>query len=252
MAGSSAFEFARASYRQGILTRRQLAAGAWANAKFRLQGSTDAGTDLVRAQIFELLRDVPVRDVLRLGPEVLAGILPRVYPQMLRVAYEHQDAGRPVYIVTAAAHELAEVLAHVLTFDGGLGARSEIADGRYTGRPDGPFTYREGKAEAIRALAAREGIDLSESWAYSDSESDLPMLRVVGHPVAVNPDAELGRIARAEGWQVLRFERLGRRIALAGTAVAAVAIGGAGSLMVGRRRTAALPAPAPSRVRWLR
>nr|WP_183344711.1 HAD-IB family hydrolase [Conexibacter arvalis] len=251
MAGSSAFEFARASYRQGILTRRQLAAGAWANVKFRLQGSTDAGTDAVRAQIFDLMRDVPVRDVMRLGPEVLAGILPRVYPQMLRVAYEHQDAGRPVYIVTAAAHELAEVLAQVLTFDGGLGARSEIADGRYTGRPDGPFTYREGKAEAIRALAAREGIDLAASWAYSDSESDLPMLRVVGHPVAVNPDAELGRVAREEGWQVLRFERLGRRLALAGTAVAAVAIGGAGSLMVGRRRGAP-PAPPPSRVRWLR
>jgi HAD superfamily hydrolase (TIGR01490 family) len=251
MAGSSAFEFARAAYRQGILTRRQLAAGALANVRFRLRGSTDAGTDAVRAQIFALMEGVPVRDLLRLGPEMLAGILPRIYPQMLQVAYEHQDAGRPVYIVTAAAHELAEVLAHVLSFDGGLGARSEIVDGVYTGRPDGPFTYREGKAETIRALALREGIDLTASWAYSDSESDLPMLRVVGHPVAVNPDAELGRVAREEGWQVLRFERLGRRLALAGTAVAAVAIGGAGSLMVGRRRSAP-PPPPPSRVRWLR
>jgi HAD superfamily hydrolase (TIGR01490 family) len=251
MAGSSAFEFARASYRRGIVTRRQLAAGAWANVRFRLQGSTDTGTDAVREQIFTLLRDVPVRDVMRLGPEVLAGILPRIYPQMLRVAYEYQDEGRPVYIVTAAAHELAAVLAAVLTFDGGLGARSEVVDGRFTGRPDGPFTYREGKAEAIRELAAREGLDLSASWAYSDSESDLPMLRAVGNPVAVNPDAELGRIARAEGWQVLRFERLGRRLALAGTAVAAVAIGGAGSLMLGRRRSTP-PPPPPSRVRWVR
>ncbi|MDW5596653.1 HAD-IB family hydrolase [Conexibacter stalactiti] len=248
MAGSSAFEFARASYRQGILTRRQLAAGAWANVQFRLKGSTDAGTDAIREQIFTLLRDVPVRDILRLGPEVLAGILPRVYPQMLRVAYEHQDAGRPVYIVTAAAHELAEVLAHVLTFDGGLGARSEVLDGVFTGRPDGPFTYREGKAAAIRELAAREGFSLAECWAYSDSESDLPMLRAVGHPVAVNPDAELGRVAREEGWQTLRFERLGRRLTLAGTAVGALALGGAGSLMVSRRRT---PAP-PQRTRWLR
>lgn len=248
MAGSSAFEFARAAYRQGILTRRQLAHGAWANVQFRLKGSTDVGTDAIREQIFLLLRDVPVREILRLGPEVLAGVLPRVYPQMLAVAYEHQDAGRPVYIVTAAAHELAEVLAHVLTFDGGLGARSEIVDGVYTGRPDGPFTYREGKAEAIRELAAREGFDLTASWAYSDSESDLPMLRAVGHPVAVNPDAELTRVAREEGWQTLRFERLGRRLTLAGTAVAAVAIGGAGSLMVSRHRAA----PQPSRVRWNR
>jgi HAD superfamily hydrolase (TIGR01490 family) len=251
MAGSSAFEFARAAYRAGILSRRQLAAGAAANVRFRLRGSTDAGTDAVRARIFDLMRDVPVKDVRRLGPEMLAGILPRVYPQMLRVAYEHQDAGRPVYIVTAAAHELAEMLAHVLTFDGGLGARSEARDGVYTGRPDGPFTYREGKAEAIRELAAREGVDLAASWAYSDSESDLPMLRAVGNPVAVNPDAELARIAREEGWQTLRFERLGRRLTLAGTAVAAVAIGGAGSLMVGRRR-AAPPPPADRRTWWLR
>ena len=236
MAGSSAFEFARASYRAGILSRRQLAAGALANVRFRLNGSTDAGTDAVREQIFALMRDVPVRDVLRLGPEVLAGVLPRVYPQMLRVAYDHQDAGRPVYIVTAAAHELAEVLADVLTFDGGLGARSEIRDGVYTGRPDGPFTYREGKAQAIRELAAREGFDLAACWAYSDSESDLPMLRAVGNPVAVNPDAELARVAKAEGWETLRFERLGRRLALAGTAVLALALGGAGSLMVRKPR----------------
>ena len=69
----------------------------------------------------------------------------------------------------------------------------------------GPFTYREGKARALRELAAAEGIDLAASWAYSDSESDLPMLRLVGNPVAVNPDTELGRIARAEGWEVLRL-----------------------------------------------
>jgi HAD superfamily hydrolase (TIGR01490 family) len=196
MAGSSAYEFARASYRNGLLSRRQLAAGAWANAQFRLRGSTDAATDELRAQIAGAIAGVRVKDLQRLGPDVLAGILPRIYPQMLRVAWEHQDAGRRVYICTAAAHELAETLAYVLGFDGGLGARSEVRDGVYTGRPDGPFTYREGKAVAIRELAARERIDLADSWAYSDSESDLPMLRAVGHPVVVNPDATLARTAR--------------------------------------------------------
>src|SRR3712207_538814 len=116
---------------------------------------------------------------------------------------------------------MAELMAHVLVFDGGIGARSEIADGRYTGRPDGPFTYREGKAEAIRRMAAEQGIDLSESYAYSDSESDLPMLRLVGNPVAVNPDAELTRVARAEGWRIITFDRLHRRLRIA-TAAAAV------------------------------
>ena len=147
-----------------------------------------------------------------MGPDVLAGILPLLYREVLDEAYAHQDAGRPVYIVTAASQELAEVLAHVLVLDGGLGMRSEVRDGVYTGKPAGPFTYREGKAEAIRELAAREGIDLTESYAYSDSESDLPMMRAVGHPVAVNPDRVLERVAREEGWRIMRFDKLGRRL----------------------------------------
>jgi HAD superfamily hydrolase (TIGR01490 family) len=215
MAGSSAFQFGRASFEAGLISRRRLARGAWENVKFRLRGSTDEATDVLREQIFESIRDVRVLDLQRLAPRVLAGVLPRVYPQMLEVAWRHQDEGRPAYIVTAASHELAEMLAHVLSFDGGIGARSEVVEGRYTGRPDGPFTYRDGKAEAIRALAEEEGIDLTESYAYSDSESDLPMLRAVGHPVAVNPDAELLRVARASGWEVMRFDRLGRRLKIA-------------------------------------
>jgi HAD superfamily hydrolase (TIGR01490 family) len=169
-------------------------------------------------------------------PRVLAGVLPRVYPQMLQVAYEHQDAGRPVYIVTAASQELAELLADVLVFDGGIGARSEVVDGVYTGRPDGPFTYRDGKAEAIRRLAEREGIDLTASYAYSDSESDLPMLRVVGNPVAVNPDGPLARVAAQEGWAVMRFERLGRRLKTVAALAAAAAVGSMGRSVAGRRR----------------
>jgi len=148
---------------------------------------------------------------------------------MLEIAYEHQDAGRRVYIVTAASQEMAELLALVLGFDGGIGSRSEIVDGVYTGRPGGPFTYREGKAQALRDLAAETGIDLARSWAYSDSESDLPMLRAVGHPVAVNPDAVLARVARAEGWAVLRFETLGRRLIAAGAITLAALVGTAGA-----------------------
>ena len=188
-----------------------------------------------------------MRDLQRLAPDVLVGLLPRVYPQMLRVAHEHQDAGLRIYICTAAAHELAELLALVLGFDGGLGARSEIRDGVYTGQPHGPYTYREGKAQAIRELAEREGIDLAASWAYSDSESDLPMLRAVGHPVVVNPDAQLARIAREEGWEVLRFERLGRRLLAAGFGVGAALAGGVGSVALVRRRAAP-----PPRRRWPR
>ncbi|HEV3001966.1 MAG TPA: HAD family hydrolase [Solirubrobacteraceae bacterium] len=236
MAGSSAFQFGRASYEAGLLSRRQLARDAWANVRFRLEGSTDAATDALRARIFESIRGRRVVELQRLAPRVLAGVLPRVYPQMLEVAWRHQDEGRPAYIVTAASNELAELLAHVLSFDGGLGARSEVVDGRYTGRPVGPFTYRDGKVEAIRDLAEREGISLPDSYAYSDSESDLPMLRAVGHPVAVNPDGPLARIAAQEGWEVMRFERLGRRLKVAVAAVAMAAVGGVGREVAARRR----------------
>jgi HAD superfamily hydrolase (TIGR01490 family) len=234
--GSSAFHFGRAAYKHGLLSRRQLARDAWANIKFRLQGSTDADTDALRQRILDALAGQRVVDLQRLGPDVLAGILPLLYREVLREAYAHQDAGRPAYIITAASQELAEVLAHVLVLDGGLGMRSEVRDGVYTGRPDGPFTYREGKAEAIRALAAAEGIDLTESYAYSDSESDLPMLRAVGHPVAVNPDAALEKVARAEGWRIMRFDRLGPVLKIGAAVLAIALLGGGGGYAVARTR----------------
>jgi HAD superfamily hydrolase (TIGR01490 family) len=236
MEGSSAFQFGRAAYRAGLLSRRRLAADAWANLRFRLRGATDADTVALRDRISASLKGVRVRDLERLGPDVLAGILPRVYPQMLAVAHEHQDSGRRTYIVTAASLELAELLARVLGFDGGIGSQySEVVDGVHTGRPVGEFIYGGGKARAIEALARREGLDLPASYAYSDAESDLPMLRAVGHPVAVNPDAALARVARDEGWEVLRFDRLGRRLKAGVALVGAAAAGGIGSAAVASR-----------------
>src|SRR2546423_10132162 len=216
MAGSSAFQFARAAYKSGLMTRRALVGDALANVAFRLKGSTDASTDAVRERVGQALAGVRQRDLLRLGPSMLAGILPRVYDQMLQIAYEHQDAGRPAYICTAASAELAEVLAEVLRFDGAIGTRPEVVDSVYTGRIDGPFAYREGKAEAGRELAEREGIDLAASYAYSDSESDLPFLRLGGHPVARNPDAPLARVAGRQGWGGIRLATPGRRLKVLG------------------------------------
>ena len=236
MAGSSGLHWARAARGAGLLTRRRMARYGWENLKFRLQGSTDSATDRVRREVGEMIAGQRVVDLQRLAPKVLAGVLPRLYTQMLEVAHAHQDAGRRVFICTAASQEMADMLAHVLSFDGAVGARSEIVDGRYTGRAAGPFTYREGKAQAMRELAEAQGIDLAASYAYSDSESDLPMLRAVGHPVVVNPDAELARVAREEGWEIMRFEQLGRRLKAASAVVVAALVGtGARSVAVRRR-----------------
>jgi HAD superfamily hydrolase (TIGR01490 family) len=236
MEGSSAFQFGRAAYRNGLLSRRQLVADAVANLRFRLRGATDEDTVALRNRISKSLAGVRVRDLERLGADVLAGILPRVYRPVLAIAHDHQDAGRRVYIVTAAAGELAEMLARVLALDGGIGSQfSGVVDGVFTGEPEGLFIYRTGKAQAIEELAMREGIDLAASYAYSDSASDLPMLRAVGHPVVVNPDAELARVAREEGWEVLRFDRLGRRLKGAAVLAGAAAAGGAGSVVLATR-----------------
>lgn len=241
MAGSSGIFFARAAYETGMITRGRLARDVYENLRFRLRGSTDDRADDVRRRVGEMIAGVRVRDLERLSPRVLSGVLPRLYPQMLERAYAHQDSGLPVYILTAASQEMADLLARVLAFDGGLGSRSEIVDGRYTGRPAGPFNYREGKVISMQELAGREQIALEASYAYSDSESDLPMLRAVRHAVVVNPDAELRRIALEEGWEVVELDRLGRRLKVAAALGGAALVGGLGS--VARERVGARIGP---------
>jgi len=234
--GSSALHFARAAYKHGLVSRRRLAGDVWANLRFRVRGSTDRDTDELRRRILDAIAGQRVTDLRRLGPDVLAGILPLLYKEVLEEAWAHQDAGRPAYIVTAASQELAEVLAAVLVLDGGIGMRSQVREGVYTGALDGPFTYREGKAEAIREIAEREGFGLAACYAYSDSESDLPMLHAVGHPVAVNPDPALERVARAEGWRIMRFDRLGPLLKIGSITLGVALVGGGGGYAVARLR----------------
>jgi HAD superfamily hydrolase (TIGR01490 family) len=236
MAGSSGMQFARVAARHGIVGRRQLASWAVEHLRYRLRGSTDERTAEVLRVARETIAGVAARELERMNPEVMAAILPRVYPQMLDEVYAHQDAGRATFIVSAAGNGVVEPLAAVLGMDGGIGTRYEVGeDGAFSGRFDGPFVYGPGKVEAMRAFAAEHGIDLGASYAYSDSTSDLPMLRAVGHPVVVNPDPPLAELAGEEGWQTMRFERLGRRlVALSVTALATVA--GFGASRIAARR----------------
>jgi HAD superfamily hydrolase (TIGR01490 family) len=237
MAGSSGMHFGRAAYRTGMVSRKQLLAWAADHLRYRLRGTTDARAQALLAEVKDLLAGVPEREIARMVPELLAGILPRIYPQMLDEIHAHNDAGRATFIVSAAGNELVVLLARVLGMDGGIGTAYEVdSEGLLTGELDGPFMYGEGKVEAMRRYAAERDIYLEASWSYSDSASDLPMLRAVGIPVAVNPDPELARIAAGEGWRVMRFEKLGRRLAIAGATLTAAAVGGMGTALAFHRR----------------
>ncbi len=237
MAGSSGMQFARVATSQGIVSRRQLASWGAEHLRYRLRGTTDERTVEVLKIARELITGVPAKTIARMEPDVMAGILPRVFPQMLAEVHAHQDAGRPAFIVSAAGNDIVESLARVLGMEGGIGTRYEVdAEDNFTGRLDGPFVYGPGKVEAMEAFAAQHDIDLAASYAYSDSLSDLPMLRAVGNPVAVNPDPPLALLAKEENWQTLRFERLGRRLVAIGVTLAASAAALGGRRLIARRR----------------
>ena len=237
MAGSSGMQFARVAADAGVVGRRQLAKWGIEHLRYRVRGTTDERTSEVLRVARDLITGVPARTIERMGPEVMAAILPRVYPQMLEEVHAHQDAGRPTFIVSAAGNGVVETLATVLGMEGGIGTRYEVdAEGRFTGRLDGPFVYGPGKVTAMEEFARAHDIDLAASYAYSDSLSDLPMLRAVGNPVAVNPDPPLAAIAREEGWQTLRFERLARRLTAVAVGVVATVAGLGATRVAAHRR----------------
>jgi len=236
MAGSSGMQFAKAARQRGLISRAQILRWGRDHLRYRIKGATDDETGEILKVARETLSGVSYNEISRMWPEVLAGILPRIYPEMLAEVHRHQDEGRRTYIVSAAGSDMVESLAQVLGMDGGIGTRYVVEEGAYTGALDGPFVYGRGKVIAIEEIAEQVDLDLEGSWAYSDSASDLPMLELVGNAVAVNPDAPLLEVARREGWKVMRFERLGRNLAIGGTVAGALLVGGLGGWL-SRRST---------------
>ena len=165
---------------------------------------------------------------------------PLVYQEPLDLVARHRERGEPVYIVSATLQEIVEEIARELGFDGALGSTCEIVDGVYTGRSL-RGAHGDGKAAAVRELAAQEGFDLDASTAYSDSHTDLPFLEAVGNPVVVNPDRQLRRIAEDRGWPMLEFSELAypsRAAASAGAAGIPLVLGAGAAVWAARRRAA--------------
>ncbi len=244
MAGSSGMAWVKASYDAGLISRSQMLRWARDGLVFRLRGSTDQTTQEAMERIKEVLNGASARELERLGPRVLAEVLPRIYPQMLDEVYSHRDEGRATFIVSAAGNDLVELVARVLGMEGGVGTRYEIdAEGNFTGELDGPFMYGKGKLEGIRNFADSHDIDLAESWAYSDSPLTCRCsARSATRSRSIRTPSSPS-IARDEGWRVMRFEKLGRRLAVAAATITALVVG-SGAATVARRR-----APAAARLR---
>jgi HAD superfamily hydrolase (TIGR01490 family) len=202
---SSALALAGPFRRRGLITRRALVRAALWQLLFAARGASGEAVRRAAEEGLVVLRGMTPGELQALVADALEPVLlPLVYGEAVELAREHRERGEPVYIVSAALQEIVDPLALDLGLDGAIGTVAEVADGHYTGRTL-HARHAEGKAEAVRELAAREGIDLAASTAYSDSHTDLPFLETVGRPVAVNPDRRLRRIAAERGWPVLRF-----------------------------------------------
>lgn len=207
IAGASTFVFGWVAFRRGLLTTKALVGDAATALNFAFTGGSDEQSDFVRDRILEAVKGRARDELTSLNDDILPRLLKSVRPETRRVVERHHEADRDTYIVSASPIELVEPLAIALGMTGAVATESEVVDGVYTGNLLSEFCYGIGKVHRVRKLAGEMGYDLAISYAYSDSKSDLPLLEMVGHPVAVNPDGTLKRIARSRNWPMVQFAR---------------------------------------------
>jgi HAD superfamily hydrolase (TIGR01490 family) len=226
IAKSSVLAFGRPFYREGLLSKAAIVKSAYAQVVFMLVGADEGKMEKLRVAMLEMIRGWNRNHVAAIVRETLDDVVtPIIFAEALDLIAEHRDAGRKIVIVSSAPEEVVAPLGEHLGVDDVIATRAEVdAAGDYTGEL-AYYGYGPHKAEAMAAMAAREGLDLAASYAYSDSITDAPMLWAVGNPVVVNPDRELARLARDEGWPVLKFARpvrLRDRVPVPGRAALAV------------------------------
>ncbi|MCB0907138.1 MAG: HAD-IB family hydrolase [Nocardioidaceae bacterium] len=236
--GASIFHLARGMHRRKFFTTREIAGAIWKQLYFRVAGvENPEHVAETRTAALSFIAGHTVAELEQLGEEIFdEAMAARIWPGTKALAQIHLDLGQRVWLVTAAPVEIASIIARRLGLTGALGTVAEHESGVYTGRLVGDLLHGPAKAEAINALAAREGLDLARCTAYSDSVNDLPMLSLVGTAVAINPDGRLRAHARDQGWRI-RDYRTGRKAVRAGvaTTTAAAAAYAAGAALRGRR-----------------
>jgi HAD superfamily hydrolase (TIGR01490 family) len=234
LAKSSSLMFARPFYKGGLIGRSDVLKSAYAQFVYLVSGADHDQMEQMRQYMSALCTGWPVEQVRSIVAETLDEIVePVVYEEAVVLIEEHKAAGRDVIIISSSGTEIVEPIGERLGVDRAVGTQLEVVDGKYSGEILF-YAYGEGKAEAMRDLAAEHGYDLGASYAYTDSFTDLPMLEAVGRPVAVNPDAELRKVAAEREWPTMDFAKpIAMRTEIgtteqkvaAGAALGAVALG---------------------------
>ena len=208
--GASSFHLAVGLYRRGFFKTGDVIRFAVHQARYLTFGENRQQIDEVRQRALEIMRDRSVAEVVAIAEDIYDEVLSlRIFPGTQRLLDQHLRAGHEVWLVTATPVEIAEIIARRLGATGALGTIAEHTDGFYTGRLVGDLLHGKAKASAVQAIAEREGIDLSQSFAYGDSTNDVPILSEVGFPCAINPDGRLRKHAAEVGWPMREFR--GRR-----------------------------------------
>ncbi|HWM32621.1 MAG TPA: HAD-IB family hydrolase [Pseudolysinimonas sp.] len=206
MRGTSLFQLGREAWNKKVITWRDIAPFAWHQMRFIRKGENLGHLKSAREKALELSYGKKRSDILELAEGIWQErIQRRLYPGTVELTQEHISKGHEVWLVSATPWEIGDLIARKLGLTGAIGTRIRHEDGVYTGELDGEVMHHEHKAEAAKELAVRTGADLADSWAYSDSRNDIPLLELVGNPVVVNPDAILAHHAQKHHWPILRF-----------------------------------------------
>jgi len=228
IAKSSTLAFTKPLYKAGFLSRRALAKAAIAQAYYQSFGADHDQLDRVKDEMAAMTRGWSRQEVVSLVEETVDGVVaPLAYAEALALIDSHRRAGRRVVVISASPEEIVRPLCRYLGIEDVIATRTQVGDDdRYTGTIE-LYAYGPAKADAMIEMARSEGIDLSESYAYTDSMTDIPMLEAVGHAVVVNPDSELEKIAVERGWEIRHFESaVTIRDRMAGKTAPGVAVAG--------------------------
>jgi putative phosphoserine phosphatase/1-acylglycerol-3-phosphate O-acyltransferase len=208
LAGFSATSFIRERLVTGRMSPQELGTTFYGALSFALGRTGFSALMSATTAAYRGLAESMLEEV---GEEVFVKHLAKqIYPESRAIVEAHQEAGHTVAIITSATRYQAEPLARDMGIEHVLCTELEVKEGVFTGEVIRPTCYGEGKAAAARSLAAREDLDLDESYFYTDSHEDLPLLEAVGRPRPLNPNRQLAQIAKERQWPVRRFSSRGR------------------------------------------